>query len=1183
MLKIFRGNAEHVKADLASEGIKYGISIGRRAPMHRMHVDCIKEIADAGLTPVIFIGSTNKPDSRYYDPLRNPLTVEQQKEQLKRAVPQYYDEARIVTLPDVGDPEKWFDGFLSSLEKTDFAGKSAVHYRTRPTDGEHQKEAIRPLSAYAKGFGERGIPAWESHNRNPADEAMNATEMRSWDLEHLTAEQRTILSTPDYLIDLARDARNSNPDKALLEQHHIPLTTLDLTFDRLRKEARISTASLVEAAQQTGAVDTVSLAGAVNAALRKKEPASDKDKPFQIKIASASCNQTGGDWPRNLKNICTAIDKAVADSADILSLEELGITGYERGDDFYYSDNMKTREMLQLIADYAASKDPNLVISVGHPWYFADKSIPDQDERRKNPIYNRINNNFNVQSILSHGEIVSMSNKAWLFNYERGYEKRHFEEWSDEHANRYQNEHGKGRHGTIMIELPEMHYDNGVKLPKKVIPFGSPIVQLSGEDGGRDKDKESSSKRKVNLFHIICEGYWVGSRFDGSPDNSNYDRDNQLARKARDFDITVALNPNASPPAANKIDKHYELSKLASRHCGVLVHTDGLGSSGSTFAQFGSRLMAQDGKIISEGVRNSFKDVAYTSQVVTVTSAIDKGNEPHVVIPHCFKKKYIAPVQDGPAPWENNGRREFEEEMRNELLWLFDYLRKNKLQGFAEALSGGADSGYNSAKVRLMVELGVKELGVEGFMQALPHLKYKQAVLDAYHKQGEKAVIKTIMDHMLTCVYMGTDNSSEDTLRAAKTLIEGGTREDGSHFDGIGGKFHYRNIQRLVEIYAEIFSGVNPSMLDDARDIQIRKEIAAILGTRKEDTTHQELAQRVERFKTLFEEVSHDVLSVANEDHITSYENLQARLRQVLLHIFSNMENKVSIANPNLDEGRNSYATWGGDLHGGMISGNAHKNKQRQLDHMRLLEEHGLEGITPVKALYWTLKNKPSAELQPRSKDGKVTQFDEEQLGRSFVQMEAISDYMLYDRPLSQQERKNNPIEVFEKCRQHPAFADDTIEKLHDRIRVSYQLWAHAQFKAHGSPLAATYGRNIDHQSSLRTPNIASYHRPELAQLALHALNEMAKRDGSSFEALSGGQSIKTLSKRALLDEDFANALTAGMWTPEVKVGSKLRVGTLYRHIKEHGFDSLSAPSPMSHIISEAARYRTGTQPSAER
>lgn len=889
--------------------------------------------------------------------------------------------------------------------------------------------------------------------------------------------------------------------------------------------------------------------------------------PLKLKIASASCNQTGGDWPRNVANICKAIDRAVADGADILALEELGLSGYERGDDFYYSDNNKTREMLQVIADYAASLDPNLVISIGHPWYFADKNLPDQPERRKNPIYNRINNNFNVQTILSGGDVVAMSAKRYLFNYERGYEKRHFEEWSDALADQYQNRHGHGRDGTIMIDLPAVTLADGSVMPEKTIPFGSPVVQIG------------SGAARANLTHVICEEYWVGSRFDSSPDNSDYARDNPLADKAKRFDITVALNPNASPPVEDKIDKHKELCKLASAHCGVIVHTDGLGSSGSTFAQFGSRLMAQDGEIISEGIRSSFADMAYTSQIVTVASAADKGHAPHAAIAHTFKGDMSEPVQDGPAPWEKSPRRGFEEEMRNELLWLFDYMRKNKLQGITQALSGGADSAYNAAKVRVMVELGFKELGVEGFIAAMPHLTYKKDVLDAYAKGGKDAALDETMRHMLTCVYMGTDNSSDDTLRAARTLVEGGETPEGTAYKGIGGKFQYRNVQRLVEVYAEIFSGVNPGQISDERDAEIRRELAAILQTRKDDATREQIDARITDLKNRFEEVAYDVVTVVKDEHQLAYENIQARLRQVLIMLFSNVENKIAISNPNLDEGRNSYATWGGDLHGGMISGNAHKNKARQLEHMQMLFDHGLDGTSPVKAFFWVLKNKPSAELQPRSKDGKVTQFDEDQLGRSFVQMDVISNLMLNDRPQAQSDRKNSPTEVFEKCHAHKAFDGDSIELLHDRIRLSYDKWAHAQFKIHGSPIAATYGRNVDHQSSLRTPNISAFHKPELAQLALHALSQVAIRDGSTFEKLSGGHSLDALQKRALLDAEFANNLTSKMWTKGATDGRSLKLATLYGYIQREGFGGLVQPTAVSSIFDQAAAWRQKQAP----
>jgi NAD+ synthase (glutamine-hydrolysing) len=881
---------------------------------------------------------------------------------------------------------------------------------------------------------------------------------------------------------------------------------------------------------------------------------------IKLKIASASCNQTGGDWPRNIANICRAIDRAVEDGADILALEELGLSGYERGDDFYYSDNAKTRAMLQLIADYAAAKNPHLVISVGHPWYFADKDLDDQLERRKNPLFNRVNNQFNVQTLLTGGDVVSMSAKRYLFNYERGYEKRHFEEWSEAAANDYQNRFGKGYSGTVFIELPATTAADGAVIPSRPIPFGAPVVQI-GQNG-----------QHVNLTHVICEEYWVGSRFDSAKNDDDYARDNPLAQKAQDFDITVALNPNASPPAEGKIDKHRALCKLASLYCGVLVHTDGLGSSGSTFAQFGSRLIAQNGEIVSEGKRCSFEDVAYTSQVVEVSPAVDKGMKPHAVIAHRFSHSHAPAVQDGPAAWEASPRRNTEEEMRNELLWLFDYMRKNRIQGVTQALSGGADSAYNAAKVRLMVELAIAERGVQGFLDAMPHLTYKNDVLSSFKTGGQAAAVKTIMQHMLTCVYMGTDNSSAETLRAAKTLVEGGITADGKTYDGIGGKFEYRNVQRLVEIYAEIYSGVNPSKIADTRDAEIRRELAEILKTRQDDTTPQDLDRRIHVLKTTFEEVAGDVLSVAKPEHQVAYENIQARLRQVLIMLFSNVENKIAIANPNLDEGRNSYATWGGDLHGGMISGNAHKGKARQLAHMRDLYEEGLEGVSPVKAFYWVLQNKPSAELQPLGKDGKVTQFDEDQLGRTFEQMDVISGYMLYDTSIDNGGRKNNPTEVFDKCSKHPAFKGDSIEILFDRIKLSYDKWAHAQFKIHGSPIAATYGRNVDHQSSLRTPNIGSFHKPEMAQLAIECLHRIAQRDGLDFEKMTGGRSLRELQTRALLDADFGAALTAKMWS-----GGTSKLAHLDGFIRAQGFAPLMGANPMAAILSVASGCRPKT------
>lgn len=279
MGKVYRGHAEEIREELAAQGLAYGVSLGRRAPMHSIHVDCIREIEEAGLLPVIFIGSTNGADSPLFDPVKNPLTVGQQKEQLRRAVPEAFDEARVITLPDTGNEATWFDQFFDVLQKAGFAGHSVIHYRTKAADRQKMGEAIRPLSAYMEGFSSRGLPPWESYNRDPANDNINATDIRGFDLERLTPEQRAIIAAPDYIIDIAREARAADPDGALLEQRKLPLTVFDLTLSRLRQEAGISTAAVFAAAKDTPQI--ADLAAAASALLKDRFSGEPKNVPVR--------------------------------------------------------------------------------------------------------------------------------------------------------------------------------------------------------------------------------------------------------------------------------------------------------------------------------------------------------------------------------------------------------------------------------------------------------------------------------------------------------------------------------------------------------------------------------------------------------------------------------------------------------------------------------------------------------------------------------------------------------------------------------------------------------------------------------------------------------------------------------------------------------------------------------------
>ena len=97
--------------------------------------------------------------------------------------------------------------------------------------------------------------------------------------------------------------------------------------------------------------------------------------------------------------------------------------------------------------------------------------------------------------------------------------------------------------------------------------------------------------------------------------------------------------------------------------------------------------------------------------------------------------------------------------------------------------------------------------------------------------------------------------------------------------------------------------------------------------------------------------------------------------------------------------------------------------------------------------------------------------------------------------------------------------------------------------------------------------------------MALYALSLMAARDGTTFEKLTGGYGYADLSRRALLDAEFAARLNAKMWTAAATDGRKMKVATLYNHIKAEGFDGFIAPTKVSAVFDRAATWRRAQNP----
>lgn len=231
---------------LKEDGIVYGISVGRRQPMHIVHLDCIREIAQAGLMPVIVIGSSNTGQDRYFDPLKNPLTEDQQREQIRLAMEKLgIADYHVLAIKDVGHVESW-TGSLSKLLYDHWinARQSVFHFRSK-SDDKQVRGAIVPLSGTQEMLHHYGFSLWQSHNSSPTLNSMSATVYRTMDLcasEHQSPLDEALVA-PDYIRTLAQQARDENPDKHLLDG--VPITLLDLSLARMHHERGISTATLL--------------------------------------------------------------------------------------------------------------------------------------------------------------------------------------------------------------------------------------------------------------------------------------------------------------------------------------------------------------------------------------------------------------------------------------------------------------------------------------------------------------------------------------------------------------------------------------------------------------------------------------------------------------------------------------------------------------------------------------------------------------------------------------------------------------------------------------------------------------------------------------------------------------------------------------------------------------------------
>ena len=583
------------------------------------------------------------------------------------------------------------------------------------------------------------------------------------------------------------------------------------------------------------------------------------------------------------------------------------------------------------------------------------------------------NRTYDVACLIVNKRILGFAVKQYLANNGVHYETRWFQPW-------------------------QVGLRDEIKIGEFSYPFGDVVFDLSG----------------IRIGFEICEDAWIANR----PGRALYERG-----------IDIILNPSASHFSFLKSQTRERFVVDASRSFGVsYIYTNMLGNEAGRIIFDGDAMVASNGELIVSGARLSYEDFVIVPAVVDVeatrlTQVQNRGNLalalPNLRVSERFDWPEIEPVMQKAEleAWERGGYLKEEEFARAVALGLFDYLRKSRSQGYVLSLSGGADSSAIAATVFLMIRMAVENLGIDGVKKKLGYIK---AIQDCDTPEA-------MVGKLLTVMYQGTENSSDDTFNSAKELA-----------DDIGATFLNININGLVDTYRGL----------------IEEQLGRKLSWKTDDIALQ---------------------------------NIQARVRAPGIWMLANINNALLLSTSNRSEAAVGYATMDGDT-AGSISPITGIDKHFLRGWLRWLETIGLNvknapeptdrtslatgPIAPnelikVKGLHAVNNLEPTAELRPLDKK----QTDEEDL-MPYDVLNAIEVSAIRD--------KQSPVEVLK-------LMEVQFAKLHDREKLLiwverfFKLWSRNQWKRERyAPSFHLDDHNLDPRSWMRFPILSGGFEKEI-------------------------------------------------------------------------------------------------------
>ncbi|XP_051214236.1 glutamine-dependent NAD(+) synthetase [Lolium perenne] len=441
-----------------------------------------------------------------------------------------------------------------------------------------------------------------------------------------------------------------------------------------------------------------------------------------LRVATCNLNQWAMDFDTNLRNVKESIVRAKAAGAVVRIGPELELTGYGCEDHFLEQDTTAHAwDCLKdiLLGDYT----DNILCSIGMPI-----------------IFNSVR--YNCQVFCLNRNIIMIRPKMSLANDGNYREFRWFSAWS------YKDK-------LVDYQLP---VDVSEAISQETVPFGYGYIQFL--------DVSLAAETCEELFTVNAPR--IDLAFSG---------------------VEVFMNASGSHHQLRKLNLRIDSIRNATRLCGgVYMYANQQGCDGGRLYYDGCCCIAVNGDVVAQGSQFSLKDVevldalidldAVSSYRACVSSFREQAS--HVTKIPCVNVQYklCQTFHNGMIPTdpiEIMYHCPEEEIAFGPSCWLWDYLRRSRASGFLLPLSGGADSSSVAAIVGCMCQLVIKDIEKGDEQVKVDAMRIGQ------YKDGEFPTdSRELAKRLFYTVYMGTENSSEDTRSRAKRLAE----EIGSfHFD----------------------------------------------------------------------------------------------------------------------------------------------------------------------------------------------------------------------------------------------------------------------------------------------------------------------------------------------------------------------------------------------------------------